>query len=70
MIPPLQPNGYLPTGILEATWQQVAERLATNSHRWTLLRSAQSLRQSRCRKLYLDGSFATDNERPADYEVA
>lgn len=37
MIPPFQPNGYLPPGIHEATWQQAAERLATNSHRRTLL---------------------------------
>ena len=74
MIPPFQPNGYLPPGIHDATWQQVAQRLATNSHRRTLLQgliqAARSLRQSGCQKIYLDGSFATDKQLPADYDVA
>ena len=74
MIPPFQPNGYLPPGIHEATWQQAAERLGTNSHRRALLlgllQALHSLRQSGCRKIYLDGSFATDKERPGDFDVA
>ena len=74
MIPPFQPNGYLPPGIHEATWQQAAERLGANSHRRALLQgllqALHSLRQSGCGKIYLDGSFATDKECPGDFDVA
>ena len=74
MIPPFQPNGYLPPGVHETTWQQVNEHFGTNPHRRTLLiglkQALESLRQSGCRKIYLDGSFATDKELPDDFDVA
>ena len=74
MIPPFQPNGYLPTGIHQATWHQVAKHFGTNSHRRTLLqgllRALNNLRESGCRRIYLDGSFATDKELPGDFDVA
>ena len=74
MIPPFQPNGYLPPGVHETTWQQVTEHFGTNPHRRTLLiglkQALESLRQSGCRKIYLDGSFATDKELPGDFDVA
>ena len=74
MIPPFQPNGYLPPGVHETTWQQVTEHFGTNPHQRTLLiglkQALESLRQSGCRKIYLDGSFATDKELPGDFDVA
>ena len=74
MIPPFQPNGYLPPGVHETTWQQITEHFGTNPHRRTLLiglkQALESLRQSGCRKIYLDGSFATDKEFPGDFDVA
>ena len=74
IIPPFQPNGYLPAGIHEATWQQATQRLGTNPHRRTLLQgllqALENLRQSGCRKIYLDGSFATNKELPGDFDVA
>lgn len=74
MIPPFQPNGYLPPGVHVATWQQVNEHFGTNLHRITLLtgllQALENLRQSGCRKIYLDGSFATDKELPGDFDVA
>ena len=74
MIPPFQPNGYLPTGIHPATWQQTVERLGTNPHRRTLLRglllALENLRQAGCRTIYLNGSFASAEEHPGDFDVA
>lgn len=74
MIPPFQPNGYLPPGVHQATWRQVVERFGTNPHRNTLLqgllRALNNLRESGCRRIYLDGSFATDKELPADFDGA
>lgn len=74
MIPPFLPNGYLPPGIHEAAWHEVAERFGTNSHRRILLegllQALRSLRIAGCSKIYLDGSFATNKERPGDFDAA
>ncbi len=74
MIPAFQRNGYLPPGIHEATWRQATERLGTNPHRRTLLLgllgALRNLKLAGCRKVYLDGSFATDKELPVDFDVA
>ena len=74
MIPPFQPNGYLPPGIHPATWQQTVERLGTNPHRRTLLRglllALENLRQAGCRTIYLNGSFASAEVHPGDFDVA
>ena len=74
MIPPFQPNGYLPPGIHDATCQETADRMGTNPHRTTLLtgllQALANLRQARSRRTYLDGSFATDKGHPNDFDVA
>ena len=35
-----------------------------------MLQALENLRQSGCRKIYLDGSFATNKEFPGDFDVA
>ncbi len=74
MIPPFQPNGYLPSGIHYATWQEITQRLGTNERRTRLLAgmldALRNLRQAGCRTAYIDGSFATSKQLPNDFDVA
>ena len=74
MIPSFRPDGNLPPGIHDATWQEAAERFRFNAHRTRLLQgllsALRSLDQTGCLKVYFDGSFVTDKEFPNDYDVA
>ena len=74
MIPPFQPDGNLPSGIHDSSWEDAAERFGVNPHRASLLRglltALRSLRRAGCLKIYLDGSFVTDKEFPNDFDVA
>jgi hypothetical protein len=66
-------NGNLPPGIHLATWQEVEEFLAFNDRRQELLaglrRACIPLREAGCRRIYIDGSFATNKEFPGDFDV-
>ena len=74
MIPPFQPDGKLPSGIHDSSWEDAAERFGVNPYRACLLRglltALRSLRRAGCLKIYLDGSFVTDKEFPNDFDVA
>ena len=74
MIPTFQPDGSLPPGIHEATWQEAAKRFGANTYRTNLLQglltALRSLSRAGCLKAYLDGSFVSDKEFPNDYDVA
>jgi hypothetical protein len=66
-------NGNLPPGIHLATWQEVEKLLAFNDRRQELLaglrRACIPLREAGCRRIYIDGSFATNKEFPGDFDV-
>jgi hypothetical protein len=72
-IPSFQTNGNLPLGIHTATWQEVEKSLAFNERRQELLSglklACQILKLVGCRKIYIDGSFATNKEYPGDFDV-
>jgi hypothetical protein len=72
MIPSLNKDGYLPPGIYWATWDEVCDRFADNLHRQKLLaglRAAlENLKAAGCETVYLDGSFVTGKEIPADFD--
>ena len=74
MIPCFLPNGNLPPGIHEATWQETAHRFGTNPQRQALrdglFQALQNLKQAGCAKVYLNGSFVTDKEHPSDFDAA
>ncbi len=67
-------TGYLPPGVHDASWSQVAPRFSNNGHRRRLLRgllaALTNLAGAGCRSLLLDGSFVTDKELPQDYDGA
>lgn len=73
MIPPIDSTtGYLPPGIHEADWREVASRFGGNEVRDTLLQglleACQNLAAAGCAMLLLDGSFVTAKLEPGDYD--
>jgi hypothetical protein len=73
MIPPFaSPSGNLPPGIHEATWHEVAERFGTTAYRKSLVSGLKAaldaLWAAGCRRAYIDGSFVTAKEAPADFD--
>ena len=74
MIPPFEPDtGNLPAGIHEASWEEFSERFGTTPHRRQLLAglrtAAELLGSFGSRHLWVDGSFVTAKENPADYDA-
>lgn len=73
---PLQDSstGYLPPGVHNASWCEVACHFAGNSHRARLtnglLAACYSLARAGCAELLLDGSFVTTKLLPGDYDGA
>lgn len=75
MIPGTDPRtGYLPAGVHESVWGEVANRFAGNTHRIRLteglLAACSNLAGAGCAELLLDGSFVTDKPVPGDYDAA
>lgn len=72
MIPSFDDSGNLPAGIHWATWQEVVERFGNNVRRKKLLEGFRAavlaLQAAGCETVYLDGSFATSKENPADFD--
>lgn len=67
-------TGYLPPGVYDAGWQDVAGRFAGNSHRARLtgglLAACRNLAAAGCGELLLNGSFITAKSLPGDYDGA
>ena len=67
-------TGYLPPGVHDASWSEVAPRFSRNGHRTRLLQgllaALTNLAGAGCRFLLLDGSFVTEKELPQDYDGA
>lgn len=69
----LQANGNLPPGIHLFTWPEFVAMFGWNQHRQRLLdglgRAINDLKVVGCHTLYVDGSFATEKEFPADFDA-
>jgi hypothetical protein len=72
VIPDFESTGLLPAGIHWASWEEIVKRYGNNSHRKRLLegleRAIAAFAAAGCRILYLDGSFVTEKQFPADYD--
>lgn len=73
MIPPFDSaNGNLPSGIHEATWDEVVSRYGTTPRRLRLLaglkEALDALSAAGCQRVYIDGSFVTAKGDPADFD--
>jgi len=67
-------TGYLPPGVHDALWSEVAPRFSANGHRVRLIQglltALQNLAAAGCRSVLLDGSFISLKELPEDYDGA
>ena len=75
MLPDADPlTGYLPIGVHDASWSEVAPRFGLNGHRLRLLggllAALRNLAGAGCRSVLLDGSFASLKDLPEDYDGA
>ena len=72
MIPVFDANGNLPPGVHVATWDELVARFGITPHRQMLLAGLRaallSLKDSGCRRVYIDGSFVTAKEQPVDFD--
>lgn len=72
MLPDFDDSGVLPPGIHECSWTEFAQRFGSNPHRRALLagltRALTVLQVSGCSTIYIDGSFVTRKEFPADFD--
>lgn len=72
MIPQFEDGGNLPPGIHRASWSEFRERFGTTIHRKKLLMglaaALRSLKAAGCTAAYIDGSFVTSAEDPADFD--
>jgi hypothetical protein len=73
MLPPLNDNGYLPSGVHPATLGEIEERFGTSSEirqvqmeslRWLV----DLIRSAGVKRLVIDGSFVTEAEEPNDVD--
>jgi Protein of unknown function (DUF3024) len=73
MILEFDEHGNLPPGIHHATWTEIVTRYATSTRRRDLLDglldALRSLKTAGCGIAYLDGSFVTTKEHPADFDA-
>lgn len=72
MLPALAPNGLLPPGIHNASWEEFVNCFSATPYRRRLIaglkRGLDALHICGCRKVYIDGSFVTAKEIPEDYD--
>ncbi len=73
MIRPMgQETGYLPQGVHETDWDEMARRSGGNDVRDALLHglleACQNLAEAGCTELMLDGSLVTEKPEPRDYD--
>lgn len=72
MIPLFEESGNLPPGIHWATWEEIERAFGINEHRIHLLRGLKAalhiLQNAGCLTTYIDGSFVTSKEKPADFD--
>lgn len=73
MIPAFKPDGTLPPGLFWADWTEIRSRFGWNPHRRRLLaglrEALEALAQAGCGAVYIDGSFVTSKDAPADFDA-
>jgi hypothetical protein len=66
------PFGVLPPGIHWASLREAGDRFGQTSHRAWLFEGvvavSEALRRAQCERMYLDGSFVTEKDRPNDFD--
>jgi hypothetical protein len=74
VLPAFQPDGNLPPGVHSASWHEFEERFGGTPHRRRLLSGLREmllkLASAGCRIAFIDGSFVSAKEVPADFDGA
>lgn len=73
MLPDLSKlTGYLPVGIHDATWQEIADKFGDTPKRKSILDglydACLALRKANVNYLFLDGSFVSNKRNPGDWD--
>jgi hypothetical protein len=73
-MPPFDPEtGRLPDGVYEVAWQEVVDRFGWNPRRRELLdglaEALELLANAGCRQVWLNESFVTAKDEPADFDA-
>lgn len=73
VIPNFRADGLLPVGEHASTWAELTTRFDWRPHRLVLLDGLRAaclnLAAGGCQRLWLDGSFVTSKQIPADYDA-
>lgn len=73
MLPAFDADGNLPPGVHECTWEEFERRFGWTPSRQRLLTGLKaaldSLKAARCTRVFVDGSFVTAKEEPADFDA-
>ncbi len=73
MKPEFDISGNLPSGIHPATWAELEARFGVDAHRKRLLAGMKdvllSLKIAGYRTVFVDGSFVTQTDFPADFDL-
>jgi hypothetical protein len=73
MLPPFTKSGLLPQGQWDCTWAELEAYFGGNSSRKKLLlglkKVLQALKKSGCQTVWIDGSFVSNKEHPADIDL-
>ncbi|HLL02299.1 MAG TPA: hypothetical protein VK539_17065 [Myxococcaceae bacterium] len=72
MIPDFTSTGLLPPGVYETTWTELSARFGGSLRRKGILQglrqAALALKRAGCRRLWIDGSFVTNERMPSDWD--
>ncbi len=72
MIPGFDTDGNLPAGVHECSWAEFVARFGQTVHRQRLVAGLKaaldSLKAAGCTRAYVDGSFVTSKDTPADFD--
>jgi|SRR5579862_7430095 len=73
MLPNRDKSGNLPPGVHRATWAELEAHFGTDLHRRRLLAgmkiALRSLKIAGCKTVFVDGSFVSQSDFPADFDL-
>ena len=72
MLPQFDDRGFLPPGVYEITWTELAKHFGFNSYRQDMLAGLRAilllLGKANCQRVYLGGSYISTKDFPNDFD--
>jgi hypothetical protein len=73
MIPAFKSNGLLPPGVHQGSWDEIKKKFGNTLYRRKLLSgletAARNQKSAGCKRIFVNGSFATSKEQPNDFDA-